>query len=169
MAVANKQIGPGLKHRKIKRGPLAHSVVVHVAAVWPEPARPNSLLVWRRNGNAPEHGLQLDPEVLKVLGGLGQHGESILPVKLPLAIEFVVELGVAHIARIESAVDYPVTATSRVAIETNAVEFHYQRVAGHSAFHVERTSFRIAAIGAALAGGIAATCVHCSGADGITR
>src|SRR5213083_1932575 len=104
-----------------------------------------------------------------MLGGLGQHSESVFAVELPLAAELVVVLGIANVAGVERVGSDAAAAARRVAIQPDAVEFDGYGVARHGAFDVERAGLGIASVRAALVFRVAAAGVNCGASDSVAR
>ena len=111
VSVADEEERAFLVDRQVDGDSFADAVVIHVAAPGPEPAGAERLVGGRRDAHAAEHGLELHAEVLEPLGGFGERGGAGLPIEFPVAVEVVLELGVAVIAGLNGAGDDPVAAT----------------------------------------------------------
>src|SRR6202022_3167737 len=90
-------------------------------------------------------------------------------IQLPIRVVPFHPLPLFNVSRTERAVRYERTADGGVAVQPNAIEMHYQRIARPSTFDIERTSQRIAPRGAPDAFRVRTASVNRPGLHGVTR
>jgi hypothetical protein len=96
VAVANEQERTGMVYGQVDGRALANLVVVHVPAEPARIGRADRPLPLGRHGNAPEHRLQRNREILERLGWFLEQRHVAARVDAPAAVEADVPLQVAE-------------------------------------------------------------------------
>ena len=167
MAVAEIEERAGVGDGEVDGGAFGDFVEVHVAA---EAAGVSGW--WRSaggaggGGDAAEHGMDGDGDVLEVFGRRVGSGGAFGKVKMP-ADGFAVVAGLDGEVGREGGLDDGIVAAGVVAVEAEAVEMDDEGVAGHGSLNVEGAGFGVASGGAADAVFVYAAGVDGCGLDGV--